>query len=93
VTTANSNSFRLNGKLAVVTGGGVASGAPWRKRSRRTTVMPRLMGYISDRTNIRYAFLVHLICHIYVRYFAVRGYRPETSAIPADDLRNTPIEN
>src|SRR6202162_4461282 len=41
-------------------------------------VFPALMGYISDLSNIRYAFLVPLICHCYVLYFALRGYEPST---------------
>ena len=39
-------------------------------------VFPALMGYISDATNIRLAFLVPFFCHVYVLYFAARGYRP-----------------
>jgi FHS family L-fucose permease-like MFS transporter len=55
-------------------------------------VFPALMGYISDVSTIRYAFLVPLICHTYVLYFALSGYRPvavlqtlgSTNAVPAD---------
>jgi MFS transporter, FHS family, L-fucose permease len=39
-------------------------------------IFPAIMGYISDMSSIRYAFLVPLICHMYVLYFALRGYRP-----------------
>jgi MFS transporter, FHS family, L-fucose permease len=39
-------------------------------------IFPAIMGYISDMSTIRYAFLVPLICHMYVLYFALRGYRP-----------------
>jgi len=38
------------------------------------------MGYVSDLSNIRYAFLVPLICHSYVLYFALRGYQPTLSS-------------
>jgi fucose permease len=34
------------------------------------------MGFISDHSNIRVAFIVPLICQAYVLYFALRGYRP-----------------
>ena len=34
------------------------------------------MGRISDAWNIQYAFVVPLICHAYILYFALRGYRP-----------------
>jgi MFS transporter, FHS family, L-fucose permease len=37
-----------------------------------------LMGRISDASNIQYAFIVPLLCHAYVLYFAMRGYRPST---------------
>jgi len=40
-------------------------------------IFPAIMGYVSDATNIRWAFLIPLICHAYVLYFAVLGYRPE----------------
>jgi len=39
-------------------------------------VCPAIMGRISDSWNIQHAFVVPLICHAYVFYFAVRGYRP-----------------
>jgi fucose permease len=34
------------------------------------------MGYVSDVSSIRYAFAVPLLCHLYVLYFALRGYQP-----------------
>jgi FHS family L-fucose permease-like MFS transporter len=39
-------------------------------------ICPAIMGFISDHSNIRVAFVVPLICQAYVLYFAVRGYRP-----------------
>jgi MFS transporter, FHS family, L-fucose permease len=39
-------------------------------------VCPAIMGRISDAWNIQHAFLIPLVCHMYVLYFAVRGYRP-----------------
>jgi MFS transporter, FHS family, L-fucose permease len=39
-------------------------------------VLPAIMGRISDATSIRTAFVVPLICYIYVLYFAVDGYKP-----------------
>jgi MFS transporter, FHS family, L-fucose permease len=41
-------------------------------------IFPAAMGYVSDVSNIRWAFLVPLLCHGYVLYFAVQGYRPES---------------
>ena len=40
-------------------------------------IFPALMGYVSDVSSIRYAFAVPLLCHLYVLYFALRGYQPE----------------
>ena len=39
-------------------------------------VLPTIMGRISDATNIRTAFIVPLVCYLYIFYFAVDGYRP-----------------
>jgi len=39
-------------------------------------VCPAIMGRISDAWNIQRAFVVPLVCHAYVFYFAMRGYRP-----------------
>jgi FHS family L-fucose permease-like MFS transporter len=57
-------------------------------------IFPALMGYISDRSNIRYAFLVPFVCHLYALYFAVRGYRStgHLSNEPAA-LRTLPIQS
>ncbi len=45
--------------------------------------IPALMGKISDAMNIQRAFIVPLICHLYIFYFAVRGYR-----VPAAGVEN-----
>lgn len=39
-------------------------------------LLPAIMGRISDVSNIRTAFIVPLICYIYIFYFAVSGYKP-----------------
>lgn len=39
-------------------------------------ICPAAMGFISDHSNIRVAFIVPLICQAYVLYFAMHGYRP-----------------
>ncbi len=43
-------------------------------------ICPLIMGRISDAWNIQRAFLVPLLCHAFVFYFAMRGYRPSASA-------------
>jgi len=54
---------------------------------------PAIMGYVSDASNIRYAFLVPFLCHLYVLYFATRGYRPAFDLPKATELRSVPVEN
>lgn len=56
-------------------------------------VCPAIMGRISDASNIQRAFVVPLICHAFVFYFAVWGYRPTaianadaTLAMPATEV-------
>jgi len=38
-------------------------------------LIPAVMGKISDVSNIQAAFIMPLICYVYVIYFAVRGYK------------------
>jgi FHS family L-fucose permease-like MFS transporter len=56
-------------------------------------VCPAIMGRISDAWNIQRAFLVPLMCHACVLYFAIRGYRPShaatienAAAVPAGEV-------
>jgi FHS family L-fucose permease-like MFS transporter len=44
-------------------------------------ICPAVMGVISDATNIQAAFVVPLLCHAFIFYFAIWGYKP--GAIPA----------
>jgi FHS family L-fucose permease-like MFS transporter len=47
-------------------------------------IFPAIMGYISDLSNIQKAFIVPLICYVYVLYFAVAGYKPSaTTSLPS----------
>src|SRR5437763_4154602 len=50
-------------------------------------IFPAIMGRISDATNIQTAFIVPLICYLYILYFAVAGYKPAVA-----DLRRVVIE-
>jgi FHS family L-fucose permease-like MFS transporter len=43
-------------------------------------VLPAVMGLVSDRSTIQTAFLVPIVCYVYVFYFAVRGHRPASAA-------------
>jgi FHS family L-fucose permease-like MFS transporter len=42
-------------------------------------ISPLIMGRVSDAWNIQRAFVVPLVCHAYILYFAVRGYRPSAA--------------
>lgn len=39
-------------------------------------VFPAIMGRISDASSIQTAFIVPLICYLYILYFALAGYKP-----------------
>ena len=45
-----------------------------------TTTTPSDPCRISDATNIQIAFIVPLLCHLIVFYFALRGYKPAVAA-------------
>src|SRR6266704_2566718 len=42
-------------------------------------LIPAVMGRISDVSNIQVAFVMPLLCYVYVIYFALRGYRPNAA--------------
>jgi FHS family L-fucose permease-like MFS transporter len=56
-------------------------------------VFPAIMGYISDMSSIRYAFWVPFFCHLYVLYFAARGYRPDLDWPKQAGMRSIPVAN
>ncbi|MEM9987284.1 MAG: MFS transporter, partial [Bacteroidota bacterium] len=37
-------------------------------------IVPPVMGYVSDTIGIKYAFIIPLICYVYLLFFALRGY-------------------
>ena len=55
-------------------------------------IVPAVMGRISDATDIQKAFVIPLICHAYVLYFALRGYIPAASASSNPQLNLTASE-
>lgn len=38
-------------------------------------IVPPLMGYISDVSNIRYSFIIPLICYVYLLFYAIKGHK------------------
>jgi MFS transporter, FHS family, L-fucose permease len=49
-------------------------------------LIPVAMGRISDATNIQRAFLLPLLCHAYILYFALWGYRAEPLPVTDSSL-------
>jgi FHS family L-fucose permease-like MFS transporter len=46
-------------------------------------IFPAIMGRISDASNIQVAFVVPLVCYVYILYFALSGYKPATLTQPS----------
>ncbi|HEY5219587.1 MAG TPA: L-fucose:H+ symporter permease [Gemmatimonadaceae bacterium] len=47
-------------------------------------ILPAAMGLVSDRSTIQTAFLIPIVCYVYVLYFALVGHRPTvTHSVPA----------
>jgi len=42
-------------------------------------IFPAIMGRISDASSVQTAFIVPLICYVYILYFAVAGYKPSNT--------------
>jgi FHS family L-fucose permease-like MFS transporter len=53
-------------------------------------ICPAVMGVISDASNIQKAFVVPLLCYVYVLYFALWGYKPVALS---GDLPALPVES
>lgn len=45
-------------------------------------IVPPLMGYISDVSNIRYSFIIPLICYVYLLFFAIKGHKVNIQEMP-----------
>lgn len=55
-------------------------------------VFPAIVGVISDVANIQRAFYFPVVCHLYVLYFALRGYKSPLiapSAVVLDEVPTT----
>lgn len=49
-------------------------------------VFPAIMGRISDATNIQTAFIVPLVCYVYILYFALSGYKTSGEPIEQPEI-------
>lgn len=50
-------------------------------------VFPAIMGRISDASNIQTAFIIPVICYVYIFYFGLIGYKPSVA-----DLERAAVE-
>jgi FHS family L-fucose permease-like MFS transporter len=39
-------------------------------------IIPVLFGALADKIGIQYAFILPIICYIYVAYYGLSGYKP-----------------
>lgn len=42
-------------------------------------VVPLLFGALADKVGIQYAFILPIICYLYVAYYGLSGYKPTRS--------------
>lgn len=49
-------------------------------------VFPAIMGFISDHSSIRQAFIIPVICQVYVLYFGISGYKPVAYPSPLNSV-------
>jgi FHS family L-fucose permease-like MFS transporter len=45
-------------------------------------VVPELQGLLADRIGLHHAFILPVLCYLYILFFAIKG-RPRTSIQPA----------
>lgn len=50
-------------------------------------VFPAIMGKISDKLDIQTAFIVPVVCYVYILYFAMFGYKPQAASAKQDEAR------
>lgn len=73
---------------------GIKNLGPLTKRGSSMMVMaiiggaffPAIMGRISDASNIQTAFIIPLICYVYVLYFALSGYKISGEPVEAPEI-------
>jgi FHS family L-fucose permease-like MFS transporter len=49
---------------------------------------PAIMGRISDSSSIQTAFVVPLLCYLFILYFGLSGYRPSSAPATAPGSLN-----
>jgi FHS family L-fucose permease-like MFS transporter len=43
-------------------------------------VVPPLFGLLADKIGIQYAFVLPIICYIFITYYGLSGYKPTRAA-------------
>ena len=39
-------------------------------------VIPPLFGFLADKVGIQYAFVLPIVCYIFIAYYGLSGYKP-----------------
>jgi len=39
-------------------------------------VIPPLFGFLADKIGIQYAFVLPIVCYIFIAYYGLLGYKP-----------------
>ena len=47
---------------------------------RGGAVIPPLFGLLADKVGIQYAFVLPIICYIFIAYYGLIGYKPTRAA-------------
>jgi FHS family L-fucose permease-like MFS transporter len=52
---------------------------------------PAIMGRISDASSIQTAFVVPLLCYVFILYFGMSGYKPSSATVPGSLNNEGPL--
>ncbi|MFC0445010.1 sugar MFS transporter [Pseudidiomarina halophila] len=44
-------------------------------------IVPLIQGFLADRVGIQMAFIVPLVCYVYIAYYGMSGYKPRQSQV------------
>jgi FHS family L-fucose permease-like MFS transporter len=55
-------------------------------------ILPKLMGYMADRTDLSRSFLVPSVCFAFIAWYAMRWSKFSlTVAVPTSGIRKSPL--
>ena len=50
-------------------------------------IVPLVMGFFADRIGLLYAFVVPLLCYLYIAYYGLKGHYADFEPVPAAPWR------